>query len=296
MTDTDSRPAPENRPLVLIVGGSSKVALALALRLERDYDVLTAGRQSCDVEIDLLSEPGEIRVPDGVDVVVNCAAAFPQGDQSEESESVEVNVRGPQKLYAACKAAGSAQLIQLSSIFAGLPSQDPSFTTYAMQKRRADEALTAVAAESSGPVCTILRPTQIYGPGEFHRTHQPFLYSIVGDAAAGNEIVLAGNHDALRDYLHIDDFAEIVARVIELRLPGTFDCPGPEPLRYSQIAETAAAAFGGRSKVVFDHDGPNTLDNVGTVDRSLYPLIGFEPKISFADGMAIEARLRAEGA
>ena len=85
MTDTDSRPAPENRPLVLVVGGSSKVALALTLRLERDYDVLTAGRQSCDVEIDLLAEPNEIRIPDGIAVVVNCAAAFPQGDQSEES-------------------------------------------------------------------------------------------------------------------------------------------------------------------------------------------------------------------
>jgi len=292
MTDFENQSSLPISGPIMIVGGTSAVASVLSRRLGRVAEIITAGRDGCDFDVDLRRPADEIRVPAGTAVVVNAAASFHSNSDDQFIESAEVNVLGPLKLLSACHAATVGQFVQISSIFANLPPESTYFTNYALHKRQGDENLLALSDAASETVCTVLRPTRLYGPSDFHKEHQPFLHSLVDDAAAGREIVLSGNHDAHRNFLHIDDFAAIVERVIALRLPGCHDCPSLERLSYEKIAESAAAAFGGRSTVRFDGLGPDTPDDADSTDASLYELIGVAPTISFAEGMRIEARRR----
>lgn len=109
---------------VLLVGGTSSLAQTLIPLLRERCELLTAGRKGCDVELDLCSR--DIQIPDGIDCVVNLAAAFGGKEPTDILQTMDVNVLGVMKLCHASSKAGAKHLVHISSIFrisgARLPS------------------------------------------------------------------------------------------------------------------------------------------------------------------------------
>lgn len=269
---------------VMIVGGRSALAQALKPALAEFAEVITAGRHGCDVSVDLAASPAAIALPVGLDAVVN-AAALASGDTATMES---VNALGVLKLCRACAKASSGGLVQVSSIFATLAETSPFFGAYALSKRHGEE-LARLACSESGLPLAILRPSRLYGVGAAQRRHQPLLGTIIDRAAVGADIEFHGGHDAVRNFLHIDDLAVIVARVVRHGVTGTFNCLGGEDLPLSAIAAAAIAAFGSTSRVCFRRDLPAIPDCVFPADDRLYERIGIRPSISMVQGMGMEA-------
>ena len=273
---------------VLLVGGNSSLARCLQPMLAAFADVVTAGRTACDLPLDLA---GEIRIPPGFDAVVNTAAHLGGPTPAALMAAEQTNLLGLLGRGQACAETGVRHLVQVSSIFALLSASSPFHNAYALSKRQGDEALQ-LQARMQGLPLTILRPSQFYGVGERYRRNQPFLFTLMDKAQAGQDIELWGRHDALRNFIHVQDVADLIARVVRTRTLGVFNCSHPQDLRFSQIAQAAVDAFASRSAIRFLHEKPDTADNIFPFDDALYRALGHAPQITIARGMQMEAAHR----
>jgi nucleoside-diphosphate-sugar epimerase len=132
---------------------------------------------------------------------------------------------------------------------------------------------------------TILRPSQIYGNFESNRINQPFFYSIIQKVKNNQEVVFYGKHDPARNFIHIDDVAEIIFRVVERGIEGNFDCIFNNNITFTDIACAAKSAFKSSSRILFDDSKPDIEDNVIAINTILYDLIDYYPKITIEEGI-----------
>ena len=276
---------------ILLVGGSSSLAQVLHPVLSEFAEVITAGRSGCDLSLDLTESIKSFQVPMGVDTVILLAANFGGSDFTSMMNAEEVNVLGALKLAYVCHRAGVGQLVQISSIFAGLGETSPFYSIYSLSKRHSEELLQ-LYCRSVGLPLAILRPSQLYGEVDSFRHHQPFLYAMLDRAQNGEDIVLYGHNDALRNFIHVIDVAEIIARVVQQRIEGLYECAGLSNIRFSEIAAAAVTAFDSSSIIRFDRDKQDISDNAFSMDDRLYRCIGYFPQISLAKGFAREAARR----
>lgn len=276
---------------IVIVGGASSLARTLKPILAEFAEVITAGRRGCDIHLDLAAPVELMALPQGIDAVVNAAARFGGDSFVDMVEAESVNVLGVLKLCHSCSNARVGHLVQISSIFTRLDSTSPFYGVYSSSKRHGDELAQLFSARFGLPL-TVLRPSRFYGVGEAGRKHHPLLSAIIDKAEKGEDIFIHGANDALRNFLHVEDLAEIVGRVIQRKIEGTYNCMNVENVRYSEIADAAIEAFGGRSTVSFLKDRPDIPDSVFPRDDTLYRLIDYLPRISISLGMEMEAAHR----
>ena len=67
----------------------------------------------------------------------------------------------------------------------------------------------------------ILRPSNVYGPGQPYKSSFGFIRSALQCILDGREITLWGDGKAVRDYLFIDDFTAFCQRALSLKWPDT---------------------------------------------------------------------------
>lgn len=277
---------------ILIVGGTSSLGTTLKNAFNGSQEVITAGRNNCDIAMDIRDPITKIAFPNDIDVVIHTAAHFGGKEVSEIIECENVNVTGTLKLCQAAVQANVKHFVLISSIFASLEEDSENFGIYALSKRHSEEAARFFCSIFSLTL-TILRPSQMYGSQESFRRHQPFLYTIADRAEKGEDIMLYGTNDALRNYIHVDDLVSIISLVIRNKEEGTYSCLHPHDLPYSRIAKAALAAFNSKARVGFLNDKEDIPDNVFQKDDTLYKKINFYPQISIEDGMKMIAKYRS---
>lgn len=273
---------------VLLVGGNSSLAQSLRPVLADFAEVVTAGRNDCDLKLDLNKIT---TIPSGFDSVINTAAHLGGPNPAALASAEATNVLGMLSLGRACAEAGVDHLVHVSTIFATLPALSPFHNAYALSKRHGDEALE-LQARMQEMKLTILRPSQFYGVGESYRRNQPFLFTIMDRAQSGQDIELWGKNDALRNFIHVQDVANIIARVVLNRVLGTYTVSSPQDQSFQQIAKAAVDAFDSNSTIRFLPEKPNTADNIFPFDDTLYRSLDYTPQISIAHGMKMEAAHR----
>ena len=255
--------------------------------------MVTAGRTGCDVYFDLCDPIEKIELPKDIDVVINTAAGSGGVSFEEMFETENVNVLGVLKLCQLCQQAHIKQLIMISSIFSCLDKSSSFYSIYSLSKRHSDEVAQLYCSMFDVPL-VILRPSQFYGVGELYRKNQPFLYGMIDKAEKGGDILLYGSNDALRNFIHVEDVAKIIALVIERKVEGIYTCMNVDNVSYSEVATAAIVAFESKSDIRFLKEKSDIPDNIFEQDDSLYRLIGYYPQISIMLGMKKEAAHRRE--
>jgi len=269
---------------VLIVGATSSLGTALRPRLASTMSVITAGRQGCDIAVDLHAVDEPIVLPSGLHAVVHLAAHFGGSSGQALADAIAVNGQGTLRLCAAAAEAGAEHFIYVSSIFALAEPGTPAYGAYAATKRLAEDVARLVSADR-GLALGILRPSAIYGPQPGLRAHQPFLYRIIDHAREGRDVVLFGSHDPRRNYVHVDDVAGAIHAMLVHRAVGTFTCQFPRDVTYGEVARTAFSVFGNGGQVIFDETKPDIPDNVFPIDEALQRMTGFRPRMSLEEGL-----------
>lgn len=266
---------------VFVIGANAAMAQDAIRRLSADYTVITGGRKDCDVYCDI-QQP--ITIPEGVDVVLNIAAAFGGTEDQEIRTAVQTNTLGMLHICMAAQQAGVEQVVMISSLSAVHDASSPYYTSYALTKRQGDELAEWYCRLHSLPL-TILRPSQLYGDTSALAAHQPFFYRMIDTAAQGQDVTIYGKHDALRNYLHVTDLSEIIARVIAGTATGTYACMYPTDVTFSEIARTAQRVFAKGGTVTFLEDKPDIPDNIFSKDLTIYDTIGYAPQMTLEAGI-----------
>ena len=276
---------------VLVIGANSVFAKDLIQVLAHDNTVITAGRNDCDVYCDVSKS---VDIPEGIDVVVNVAAAFGGTSDDQIVDAQYTNVNGTINVCLAAKKAGVGHLIILSSLSAVLDESSPYYSIYAITKKHADE-IAQFYCKHNGIPLAIVRPSQIFGDSDSFSKHQPFLYQIIDKAQNGQDISIYGKNDALRNYIHSVDLSTVINRIVEKRIEGIYPCMYPIDITYAQIAHTAQKIFDKGGKVVFMEDKPDTPNNVFKQDSSIYERLNYSPKISIEMGIQKIKEYRERG-
>jgi len=268
---------------ILIVGSTSVVGLSAGKLLARQNHIYYAGRCHADYPLELNSL--ELDFPEDLqfDVVIHAAADF--GENINEWRKTEtVNAIGTLNVCRLAKKVQAMHVIVISSYSAAYAPNDPYYGIYSLSKRHADELAQLYCQQVNLPL-TILRPTQIYDAQSKCKSHQKLFYSIIEKAQNGEDIVFYGNNDAFRNYIFLDDFSEIIAKTIGSKITGTFDCPGSESFRLSEVAQTALQIFGRGGSVHFQKDKPDLFDVTGIPSDALYRQLNYVPGTSLLEGI-----------
>lgn len=269
---------------ILLVGASSALARTIFPMLSTQAEVVTAGRKNCDLTLDLTWPPEKLRLPRGIDVVINTAAHFGGANFDGLSLAEHVNAGGALRLCHAARIAGARHFVQISSVNASLTARSAYFDAYALSKRHGDELLELYCTTESQPL-TILRPSQLYSTADSFGKHQRFLYGTLKKALHNEEIVIFGKHNALRNYLHADDLCRQIAAVVRYRIPGTYTCTAKKDTGLFDLATLLVRAARSGSSIRFDETKADIPDNVFPYDDALYRITGIYPAISIEEGI-----------
>jgi len=269
---------------VLIVGGDSMIGRRIQQRLKTLHEVSsTSRRRGAEFFLDLFS--GETHLPPHAtfDCVIHCAASFEPDTFEGAARNEQVNSAGAFHVAELAVRTGCRFVVYLSSIFAIKHPDNGYFGSYGLSKHHGDENLQW-ACERHGIDYVSLLPSQVYDEkGEF-RNHQQMLYRMLEQARTGNEVVLFGTHDVVRNFLHVDDLAEVIAHVIDTSVTGRYPCVSPWTQPLSEIAKLAFGAFDQAERIIFDRSKPDIPTVYIPSESSLYDRINFKPTITLEEG------------
>lgn len=267
---------------ILLIGGNSALAKYIKKEFENDnFQIITAGRNNCDIYIDI-TEPFEI--PADIDTVINFAALFASKTDDDFRNIIDTNIKGSINVCIASK--NIKHLILISSIYADLSEQDAYYTDYSITKNCADK-MVKYYCKLNNINLTILKPSQIYGTQSEFRRNQPLFYTIIDRIRNGEDINIYGTNNALKNYINAFDLSEIIKKVIKQSVYGEFKCLYPKNIKILDIVRIAEMVYNTKVKVNILRDKPNIVDNVFEFDDTLYKIINYYPKIDIRKGIEL---------
>lgn len=269
---------------VLIIGHRSMVGKRLAQHLAGRYEIRTCGR---DKEADLFWDLTEEDLPepsfDSVDVIINCAASFlpdsPEGLYVNES----INALAPLKIAQLASQLQCSHLIHLSTISSYDHPQNGYYNSYGISKKHGQENIAFACGHYNTPL-TILILSQLYDEFGEARKHQPLLYHLLDTARKGETATLYGSKNPERNFLFVEDVCQLIERVIEKKVTGSYPCVSPETYHLKEIAQMAFEVFGTPEHIKFDSDKPDIPSVYIPQDFNLYEKLDFTPEVSLRSG------------
>jgi nucleoside-diphosphate-sugar epimerase len=269
---------------VALVGPNSSISLAIIPLFKKEDEIITLGRKNADIELDLQSIDVPIKLPENTEVIIHSAAHFGGSSLEDTCDAIKVNILGTLRLFDAAVLSNVRQFVYVSSLYSHLTYNSNLYSIYSLSKRCSEDILK-LYSKGKKVKLLIIRPSQIYGNFYSMRKHQPFFYSIIDKIRKNEKVVFWGRRDPSRNFIHIDDLANIIYKSISNGIEGEFDCAFPSNISFIEIAEAAKAAFNSSSEIYFDTSFPDIEDINIEFETSLYPKINFYPRITIKEGM-----------
>jgi UDP-glucose 4-epimerase len=99
------------------------------------------------------------------------------------------------------------------------------------------ERLIASETARHGLEATVLRPSNVYGPGQPARRGQGVIAAFLDASRRNVACVVYGDGSIVRDYVHIDDLGDVVVTVVESRdVPSPLNVGSGEPVSLLELA------------------------------------------------------------
>lgn len=248
-----------------------------------------------------LAQPGSCaEFVDGLDRIFYFAHEnFPVNSDSDQCADALANLLPLLQLLRAIKNAGrKPHLVYLSSGGAiyGSSSRRTPFKesaccrpnkSYGVQKLAAEQYLR-IAAEQRYLTATVLRPANVYGTLHGEERMQGLVGVAAARALVGKPIPLFGNLNNVRDYVHLDDLAEMIFLCVEPRERfRVFNVGSGIGHTVTEVLGAIESAIGARLETRHN-DRPSTgsLPNWVVLDRSRAARErGWAPRIDFTTGI-----------
>jgi UDP-glucose 4-epimerase len=151
--------------------------------------------------------------------------------------------------------------------------------------KAAAEIYLGVVAQQTGLEVSILRPSNIYGPGQNPHGEAGVMAIVTRAMLRDEPVTLFGDGSQTRDYLYIDDTVEAVMRASE----GPPDvCAISTGLEVSteQIFELLASLTGYERPIVYADERPGDIQRISLDPARAARVWDWRPHTSFEDGVA----------
>jgi nucleoside-diphosphate-sugar epimerase len=243
----------------------------------------------------------------GTEQLVHLASATPSTAArtviGAARDAVAVDVAGTLELLAALgDGLGHVVLGSSVEVYGRAPatpvdeSMRPTPDDAAAAARLALEDQLRIVAASGGPEATVLRFTTLYGPGETMPWAVP---TFIRAGLAGHPATIAGDGQELRDYLHVDDAADLVLRAVarppavspaggRFRLVNAGSGTAERTVALAQRVRRAVAEQRGELPPPPRQVGARRAGDVVCRTERARELLGFRPTVDLDRGLAEE--------
>jgi len=232
---------------VCVIGGSGFLGSHVADQLSeagyqvRIYDKAPSRWLRPDQEMvvgDILDAATLMQAIAGAEIVYNFAAVADLNYAlTRPVETLHVNVLGTVNILEACRAQSVRRFVYASTVY--VYSREGGF--YRCSKQAAEHYVEEYQ-RAFGLDFTILRYGSLYGP---RADASNGLFRIVRDALTRGSISYAGNPEAIREYIHVEDAARASVVILgeEFRNQSIV-LAGHEPMRVLDLLKTLAEIMG----------------------------------------------------
>lgn len=190
----------------------------------------------------------------GIDAVVHSiSATLPATSALDPVVDILKNLIPTVQLLEAMQRMSVNRLIFISSggtvygnpLFSPVTEQHPlsPISNYGATKV-AIEKFIGVAAHGSDLRPVILRPANPYGERQGHSGVQGLISTVLNNAFLKLPTRVFGDGSAIRDYIYVRDFAELIANVLDSDQCGTYNVGSGKGLSVSQIIELVQSVTG----------------------------------------------------
>jgi nucleoside-diphosphate-sugar epimerase len=248
----------------------------------------------------------------GFDVVFHLAAMLGVAHSAANPRKTwRVNVSGTRRVLEVARAAGASAICTCSSSEVyGEPevlpiSEEASsapLSVYARSKLQVEE-LVAEHARATGSAGVVLRPFNVYGPGQRREFVVP---SFVASALSGQPPQIVGDGKQTRVFTYVSDFVEGALLAVARNPHGyaVYNIAGEEAVTIAELADLVVALAGSRARPVRvpieETNRPEVFEvrqRIPTIAKARREL-GYAPKVGLAEGLqqVIVAERRAREA
>ena len=200
---------------IALTGASGFIGKHLVPKLrDNHHDVIEANSRSGDI-----ADEGTWQSFPQVDVVIHLAGrTFVPDSWLDSAGFLKTNFLGTIAALEYCKN-NDARLVYLSSYLYGNPEKLPisesaplyANNPYALSKKLTEEACQFYS-DSFGVKITVLRPFNVYGPGQ----SELFLIPSIIDQTSLGDVIRVKDLEPKRDYVYIDDLVSAIIKAIGL--------------------------------------------------------------------------------
>jgi dTDP-glucose 4,6-dehydratase len=282
------------------IGSSVARSLLASGREVVVVDLLTyAGRRENIEGLDLEFVHGDVcdaplieRLMRGVDGVIHAAAeSHVARSLVDPATFLRTNIEGTRVVLEAAALAGVEHTIHLSTDEVFGQAEDHEVfgpdaplrpgNVYAATKAAA-EAFVHAVAHTQGYRATIVRCTNNYGPRQHSEKAIP---GWIRRALAGGSLPIHGRGEAIRDWLHVEDFAAGLVAILDRGVPGeVHHFSGRTPKTNREVAERILGLCGG-GPLRFVADRPGQDKRYAIDDRRTRRQLDWKPLIPFDEGL-----------
>lgn len=232
-----------------------------------------------------------------IDVVLHLiSATVPGTAELDPQADVRGNLVPTIALLEAMTKAHVAKLIYLSSggTVYGIPENVPTLETdplgpvssYGIVKVAIEHYIQLYMREQ-GIACTILRPSNPYGPRQGHTGLQGVVGTFLQRALKGEGIQVWGDGEVIRDYLYVEDLADLCMRTVKSDVTGVFNVGCGEGLSINQVIEGVRRATGKSVEVSYSKgrklDVPVSILDISAARQAF----DWTPSTNFSKGVEL---------
>lgn len=234
---------------------------------------------------------------DRCDAIVHAASAStPSASRSAPSIEALLNVAPTLRLLETLQDSPSKPLVYMSSGGAiyGSPAMDavPEDAPLAPQSyyaagKAAIEMFLQAYARAFGGLVTVLRPSNVYGPGQPHYVSFGVVRTMLQHALDGTPMEIWGDGGVVRDYIHIDDLVDAFMAVLSAP-PGnrTYNVGAGVGHSLREVLAEVERATGRPVDVRLRPARAIDVPRIVMDTRRIQTELGWSPKITLPDGIA----------
>ncbi len=291
---------------ILIIGAAGFLGSALSRKLQEQglpvhrllrSPLPSLGRQDT-VHIGSLEDTALIRaiLPKCGTVFHLASATTPASSASSPSMEAELNLLPTLRLLEAMQGFPAIRLIFTSSggTLYGNPTT-PAVTETAPLSPLSYHGTGKLAIESfmhtfqhlSGQNITVLRPSNLYGPGQSLREGFGLIRTMLENARCGNPVNIWGDGESVRDFLYIDDMVDACCRALSNYHTGwrVFNVGSGEGHSINQIRRMVEEISGMPVPAIYHPSRPGDVRRIVLDSSKLHSELGWNPVVPLAEGI-----------
>jgi len=269
---------------ILITGTSGFIGKNLIKKIPEYYTPIEKNGK----KIDLRNREKVLKMKK-VNTVIHLAGKTPYSKKSSNNEIFENNVLGTLNILEYCIARKVEKLIFVSSYIYGNPKNNPinenhviqPHNTYAKSKYLSEE-LCKNYAKKFGIKVIILRPFNLFGDLQ----KKDFLISNIINSIENNKSIKIINKNNERDYLLIDDFIDVILKMINYDCKfEIFNVGSGKSYSFNQIIQLFEIKSGKKIKRENKISKKNNIAKIQADITKISKKIKWYPKHNFEEGI-----------